>query len=365
MEARSTTKPWQPLEEKEKLLQGRPQVAMPHQTEELTDEVFYKYDRATIQYEGACNILDMVAFIRPVYIVLNLCAGHRRGGDIQAQIEWVINEDLYIMMCLSLDIAIDENLGDLTNAETVSFWKSQGRNGRVQGVISSPPCETWSVARYLMVEGQKAPPPLRTLTAPWGKDGLTLKQYKQLHLANVLLGVALDFTMIMLGTGGFAMLEHPSAAAYKISAPSIWRLPFTQIIANSPAGKLVHFRQRVHGQISEKPTTLLTVRLQTLSRYIHKPQCYIEQQPKRVLGGLSKQGTWETAAAKVYPPSMCRAIALAIKDSMDRKAGVYSTEHALDACADLGSFYVQHDPYMEEKGHAQDYMNFNLAEPGA
>ena len=256
VEAKERSTKWQPLEEKEKLMQGRPIATLPHMPVELTDEVFYKYDRATIQYEGACNILDMVAYIRPVYIVLNLCSGHRRGGDVQAQVEWVINEDLYIVMCLSLDIAVDETLGDLTNEDAVSFWKTQGRNGRVQGVISSPPCETWSVARYLMVEGKTSPPPLRTLTAPWGKRGLTLRQYEQVHLANILLGVALDFTMIMLGTGGFALLEHPSAATYRISAPSIWRLPYTQIIANSPAGRFVHFRQRVHGQISEKPTTL-------------------------------------------------------------------------------------------------------------
>ena len=140
-----------------------------------------------------------------------------------------------------------------------------------------------------------------------GKKGPHFKTTQTASLGKRLLGVAMDFTMIMLGTGGFAMLEHPSAATYRISAPSIWRLPFTQIIANSPAGRLVHFRQRVHGQISEKPTTLLTVRLQTLAKYIHRPQCHIEPQPKQVLGGLTEQGTWETAAAKVYPPSMCRA----------------------------------------------------------
>ena len=49
---------------------------------------------------------------------------------------------------LSLDVANDPNLGDLTNSRTVALWLDLLLRGFVVGILAGPPCETWSAARF-------------------------------------------------------------------------------------------------------------------------------------------------------------------------------------------------------------------------
>ena len=75
------------------------------------------------------------------------------------------------------------------------------RVGRVLGIISGPPCETRSVARFCLIEldDVKFPPrPLRSRTMPWAKNRLTPKEYQQVSAANVLLQATELFTLELL-----------------------------------------------------------------------------------------------------------------------------------------------------------------------
>ncbi len=58
--------------------------------------------------------------------------------------------------------------------------------------------------------GDKSPPPLKSDVLPWALNKLTARQYDQLHLSNVLLHVALSLFVVLLGTGGLALLEDLS-----------------------------------------------------------------------------------------------------------------------------------------------------------
>ena len=118
----------------------------------------------------------------------------------------------------------------------------------------------------------KFPPPLRSRVNPWGMKGLSSKNYDQLYQANTLLQTSLRFFVALIGAGGFAILEHPTAPVWKPAAPSIWYLAALNWIDLCPGVKKHCFNQGKHGQIAKKPTTFLTLRLPTIGRYLDKPQ---------------------------------------------------------------------------------------------
>ena len=327
---------------------------------------YYYYLAHDASYGGMSDVRDMAKFARTVMVVLNLCSGHRRYGDVQSQVEWLHFTDHYEILVLSIDIAVHSVKGDLTNDTTVTFWKTQIKGKRVVGMIMAPPCETWSVARFLWVEGMKNQPiPLRSRETPWGLQGLKARQYQQLGLANKLLMIAFDFTLELMITGGFSMVEHPSEPRHNIRAPSIWRLPQYRWLKDAKCVDHIEFFQSKHGQVSKKPTTLLALRLPSLAANIQKPQGLVDwpQQGLTGLGGLSEHGGWKTAQAKEYHPSMCRAIAMSVTGAIGDMFASFGGDDLVlehDACLDMRFMYSAFDPYLEEqqlRGH--DCMLFH------
>ena len=58
---------------------------------------------------------------------------------------------------------------------------------------------------------------------------------------------------------------------------------------------------------------------------------------------------WSTSQAKQYPPSMCRAIALAVVDSVDKMFTSLPSTQVIDTddCSDLVNMYSAFDPYLD------------------
>ena len=105
---------------------------------------------ADVHISGKANVVDFTAFEKPVYVVLHLFSGRRRHEDLQCQLEWVTAHSDYTLMTLSLDITVDADLGDLSSSAAVRYWVTQVRGGRVVGAVAGPPCETWSVVRFML-----------------------------------------------------------------------------------------------------------------------------------------------------------------------------------------------------------------------
>ena len=181
----------------------------------------------------------------------------------------------------------------------------------------APPCETWSIARTRYLKEGVGPPPLRNADALWGLEGLTLKQYMQLAQSSTLLRVAIDFFILLVASGGFAIMEHPSEAYWDCSSASIWKLSIIKLLVKAPSVKLHRFDQGIHGQVSQKPTSPLTLRAPTIDRYLHQNQLPDSQpmsKPQEPLIGQNDAGQWNTAAAKEYTPSFCLALAKTVHD---------------------------------------------------
>ena len=319
------------------------------------------YEAAHVQVSSAASIVDFTAYAMPVYCVLHLFSGRRRHNDVQAQLEYVTAFETYTVITLSLDLAVHEVYGDLSDNTVLCHWFLQCRRGLVVGFVAGPPCETWSAARHNMLEDASAPP-LRSEQHPWGLDSLELKHYIQLATGSKLLQVVLLFFTVLLGNGGFGLAEHPAKSKTVRTAASIWKLSYTRFLQKTPAIQTHTFDQDVHGQISRKPTTFMCLRLATIRQYLYSYQGGEKKLPQGPLIGKSADGTFKSAPAKEYPESLNRAIALAIKDTLDSnllgRQSHYPTDHEIDEVTLHHALFQQFDPYNPEafqKMHA-DYL---------
>ena len=274
------------------------------------------FQTASVKVTAYAAIVDFTAYVMPKYIILRLFSGRRRHNDIQAQLEYGAAFSTYELIVISLDIAVDETFGDLSNNAIVTHWAICCRSGIVAGFVAGPPCENWIAVRHNLLEDKHSPPPLRSGTHPWGLDSLEYKHYQQLAIGSKLLQVVLYFFTILLKSGGFALAEHPSPSKTVQQASSIWKLSYTQWLQVSPAIVAHHFNQGPHGQVSTKPTTFLCLRLPTIDRYLHKYQGGEKKQKAGILQGTDTTGAFRTKDAKEYPESLNRAISNAIIDSL-------------------------------------------------
>ena len=77
-----------------------------------------------------------------VFFVLHFFSGQRRECDLQWHLEDLNQGALLPVVVLSLDVANDAVLGDLTNSRTVAVWLDLLLQGKVVGILAAPPCET-------------------------------------------------------------------------------------------------------------------------------------------------------------------------------------------------------------------------------
>jgi len=334
----------------------------------------YEHAKVAITDDSMIGRIDVFTrHIAPVRVVLNLCSGRRRQGDIQHHLEAIAPEAGLEIMMLSIDVAIHAVKCDLTNKGTIEFWTSQCLCGRVCGFLMGPPCESWTEVRFEHTE-PGMPPPIRFRCKPWGVKGLKPKHYQQLGLATQLLFVGIHFTLLMARTGGFAFLEHPAPPRRHAAAPSIWFLAYTRWITEFVSGAcFVRFNQGIHNQVSEKPTQLLLLRLQPLKKYLYSNQLGEDRvQQAEILCGRNEQGGFRTSRAKEYPSSLCLGIAKSIvevlRDPATPESAISAAEPASDEaptfCAwdSYGSYFAPLDPYEDDaEGNTmkQDCMLFN------
>ena len=203
--------------------------------------------------------------------------------------------------------SIPSNLGPGSNFTLLSDLACRGVFGLC---ISGPPCETWSAARHLLIEGVKfAPRPLRSCENPWGLVGLSLKELLQLETGSQLMLNNLQLEASVVLSGGGSLMEHP-APHQEESYASIWRVPLhRQTCMNFYKAKQVVIEQWRYGAVGVKPTTLRCLNLgDAVARVLHDSQLDGVQRPQVLLAGLDDANRFKTSAAKEYPEGLCRAL---------------------------------------------------------
>ena len=271
---------------------------------------------------------------------LIMFSGHRRFADIAQWISW--NSDV---IPISIDLTIDDCLGNILKDD---IWKRLIWARKVTGGHAGPPCETFSFARWLMLENGQGPQPLRTTEAPWGRDHLSLREVEQVVTGTKLMLQAIYLLMLIFIQGGSFSLEHPKGREGQEGRWSIWDSAFVKILLLAGNIWRVDFLQGPLGQPFAKPTSLLTGRLPDLPRHLfalYQPNWV----PTERLGGKSQDGkSWKTSKAKAYPPRMCQALAF----SHLRHAQAVSCEGSEEDPAGLDevlrALAAGFDPYLED-----------------
>ena len=181
-------------------------------------------------------------------IFVSLCSGLRREQDPQWYMERQASAANLPILIISLHIAMDD-----------SRFIQWALAGRLIGIVMGPPCETWTVARFMELVGRlSAPRPLGSASTPIGLPDVSKRELAQVGVGNDILLLSFLLFFLVMMTGGTALMEHPSdPVARQPEAPSIWRLGITQTLIAMGA-RIVYIDQCRYGSPSRKPTMLLT-----------------------------------------------------------------------------------------------------------
>ena len=276
--------------------------------------------------------------------LLHLFSGQRREHDLQHAIEGMPR--LARLIVISVDIVHGGPRSDVSIPANAAYWADFAMNDAVAAVVSGPPCETWTVARYM----PGGPAPLRERAHPWGMPHLTKDRAKQVEVANLLLRFAIRINTIVAARGGAVIMEHPACPSWKPHAPSIWRLPELAHLQRCYDMQILSFDQCTCGGISRKPTSLLVANIpsaSTLVRALPGRGFCNHSRGHPALIGKTASGTFATTPAKQYPRDMCQLLANMICSFVDRAISFASNvPEWSEVSPDVRACYVPLDPYV-------------------
>ena len=166
-----------------------------------------------------------------------------------------------------------------------------------------------------MPDGAPGPRQIRTLEEPYGKSALKLKELHQILAANKLWGATFKLAFAAVRAGCPFILEHPAEPQHE-GHPSIWRLPIIQMMRQLRCVQLATVAQGYFGAKSPKPTGFLCIHYATHAESIllqHKSQPFL---PPPLAAGRKETGEFHTMSLKEYPPALCRALVILLRESL-------------------------------------------------
>ena len=235
--------------------------------------------------------------------------------------------------------------GNLADESIVDLWLDLMMQGRALAAVGGPPCETWSIAR----QGPPGPRPLRSKDALWGILGLTPSERQQVDLGNALLRTMILFLYVAAAKGLAALMEHPAEPTWAPEAPSSWQLPEMRHAVARLGARAHYVDQCMTGAAYKKPSQLLSVGLDTLGDHIEgmaQGGVCNGLHDHVTLTGREEDGAYRTAAAKEYPPGLCKIMATAVLDAARRHLALVPAG-AVEHEEEYARFYVPLDPYAE------------------
>ena len=267
------------------------------------------------------NAKDTVPRMRTKQLlILHVFAGHRRTDDVCSFIEGFQAPDGTGITLVPVDIIYDPIRCDVSREDIQARWMRLAAIGAILGMLSGPPCETFTSARALgglagLTEGDGGPRQIRTGAHPYGVEAMRVDERRHVHLSNVLLGFTYDMCILLLRwIHSFFMVEHPDIPEPRegFDLPSSWNTGACKIIQSHPAVSMHHIAQGKFGARSPKPTLLMTKGLVTLKYHL---ACHGTQKlPPALPMGRQADGSYATAELKAYPAKLCRAIGSAVMD---------------------------------------------------
>ena len=271
------------------------------------------------KFSGASSLNKFVGrtfLVTFQFHVARLFPGRRRKGDVhEALHRWGDHFGINLQI-LSLDTAVDAELGDLHRSSW--SWKQLlqcYQRGRVAASIVGSPCETFSEARHMEPPNHESsrawPRPLRSSERLFGLNALTLREYRQLHQGIQFFLQRVLALVFHLCNGGMLISEHP-APPTDPSRASIWTTGIMKLLRRHPDIHLHVFPQYLWEASVVKPTGLLALRLPNFRRTMFSRAKLTCPKPSAVAIGKHQDGSFRTSAHKKYPPRFCDALAFSI-----------------------------------------------------
>ena len=259
----------------------------------------------------------------PVVKVLYLFAGRRRHSDVAAYLKQAESMGKIKLILKEFDIERSP-MHDLTD---VSLWDEILDTLREGGwcVIVSPPCDTFSRARFQHIL-HPGPKPLRTRAWPKGFPWLSNANKALVTEANFFVEKCLEACECAACSQGFFILEHPEdlGTVQGEQPGSIWQ--WQEVLDLIPKHSAICFaiHQCQFGALTPKPTRMLTnmevsdARCFCALPKFDKHGFYKGPLPRkcghrhkhRLIGKTGSK--WNTSPSAAYPAGMCEFIAYMI-----------------------------------------------------
>ena len=255
-------------------------------------------------------------------VVLYLYAGAKRKADLRTYLLKHCKEKGLILKMVEIDIIRNRKRGDLMNKQRRNYFLAQARRGAYDAIFTSPPCGTFSRARWANKEG---PRPLRLARFPRGFPWLSGAQKQGVEEANVHVDFSTDMLRIQFerNEDAIGLMEHPEdlgAVRGGDHPGSAWQFNGVKGLVALPGVVWGALLQSDWGRPYPKPSRLLG-RLKGLDGIVYEgpPDFDADSRYKgpapRAIGvkpmtiGRNKAGGFHSTTTAAWPPPLCDALA--------------------------------------------------------
>ena len=146
---------------------------------------------------------------------------------------------------------------DLSSASLWGKIFQQVESGNFDVVVLTPPCGTFSRARFNF--SLSGPRPLRASIFPRGFPWLRNRDAEKVRLSNMFVDQSIDLALAQARAGGFFLFEHPEqlGAVKTGDVPgSVWDFPSMRSLIESTQSATWGIHQCFFGSETPKPTRL-------------------------------------------------------------------------------------------------------------
>ena len=280
--------------------------------------------RCRFTVPSCCGVPVQLVDATQVVWILHLYSGRRRIGDCHWWLEHIghkIWPGMQFCM-LSLDTAVDPVVGNLASGDNYNLVMSLVQKGLIAGILTGPPCETWSAARNLELPDQTGPRPLRSACLPWTLPSHTGKELRQTTTGTQLLVNSWRLEVATVLQGGGSIMEHPWENQNEERA-SVWRTEVHERwIMQLPFAYRHYIEQFLFGSVGTKPTCLRALNLghpDVVENALRDGMELWRMRPSTKLMGKQRDGSFRTAAAKEYTSALCRSMTVALVQGLRQR----------------------------------------------
>ena len=271
----------------------------------------------------------------PTIWILHLFSRRRRRGDCHFWCEGCHGIlPGYNVHVLSVDTAIDAELGNLDRGPIFDRMLNIIRKRWFAAGLTGPPCETFSAARHLVLEGERHPRPLRSQECPWLLHDRSDRELYQTMVGSRLFmhSIITEVNLVLAGAG--SIMEHPTEHPDEERA-SVQRTQCHQEWVMRLPGAWQHrIEQWRFGSVGIKPTTLRALNLgppEVVHKALHDNMDPLLTRPNNPLCGRTADGAFRTAAE--YPSLLCRALIIATFWGLKHRIAQHGTVQGPDLMA--------------------------------